>query len=1668
MKTSSCFIKPLTWFLLKLSFISFLQFSSLATFAGHEIAKELNLSDYNINIHYRNLLKNACDCRNDNTFIYVDTVKFGTERYYHKETLSPKTQAGEFTISPGPNTSKTYYLTANYTGMQKWGYTCMWPDKCNRQVKFDEPYKLETVRIKPPNNVKASDSISDSYIEITWEKGTDIPDSLHQYKIYRDTTLIATLAGDVRKYIDTKRPSGMKYSYTIETYTEGWGGHTSVRSNADYGSTWDLNFSASKSLTGKVSLFWKPLGNYFNGFLITRRDSIDSDKRIAISDIKNGLASGVEDANTVPGYTYEYCITPYSENSNTICAEGKSKPDGVIRGKVATATSADGIGVPINGIKVIAELNANIPQAIKGSRYSAITNAKGEYEINDIYYYNNAVFNVYVDTTSKGNITPEYIQVGLTSNEKIKQDVNFTDNSSYVISGRISHDNCPIPGVVVSAGNASATTDSSGNYNITIASGGSYKIKPSLAGFVFEPESKDVIIASNVAGVDFQSKTFREIYGSITGPCGISIGSATLRLISKKDTKDTCNVIEIKTNPAGVFSATVPALKYLLNVSDFKSSDENIVKKEEILAYFDKVMIIDLSLADSSSNNNDSIHIELVFRRKPKFTASNLGYASTCSNSGSSPVFMQFNEYKIQFKAEEVFGTSRCLIKKGFVVVKQNITSNNMSIAIDTVNFNENGVAEYKMIAGAPNLIEPHQKYFEAVLVVDSHKDTIHSRPVVLGYMPREETFVTVTPEMPFLVLHRPPGDASYSYIEKSQSISNSISESVLLENDLEVYTRVQLGRTISHEIGFIKSVSIEINAQLDITGTVAAGISELVESSIQVTTTATERFQTSDNPSITGTSGDVFVGGAMNMRYSIADVLRYDFDNCKFLLTKTIVMDPAGLSTTFIYTESHIRNSIIPELAQLASIQRQQGNETKASYFNNQISVWRQVVEKNKENIESARFIENKSFSGGVSYEYSLETSTTKSITYEYETYIDEGVAIEAGLSVAGIGAFGGVSVKSRRTIGQTNTNEVSKSNTVGFVLSDDDIGDSFSVNILNNSVYGVPAFKLAAGKSSCPWEPGTLPREGVQLSSSSYTRTIREGLPAVFNLQLGNLSQSDEDRVYNLLFDHTSNPNGAVIKIGGSPAVGNIPYPYTIKAGKNAEVTVSLEKAPEGPMSYRNIRFVLESPCDENIYDEIYLNAEFFREHELNLSFTGEGGKANLKPGIHRLKEGQHLLYASAEKGYEFVKWVVDGKDISRAGIAVDLESNIAITGVFRQSAEPQVMVTVANGGGGTVEPISGDHFYSKNKLVSFNALADDSKIFDRWIIDGKLFFSPNVELEASSDIYAIAYFKDLPVEYNIDLLVYGNGFTDIPEGKSSISDENLVLFAAAQEGYIFEKWIINGIEHTSNPISLKLSEDSKIELYFARAHSAQHKLSINLKGLGIVSPAAGSSFYSQDALVPLKAEAMPGHKFIKWEIDGQFYYDQTISLKIEKSISAIAYFEQDTTARYHVEIVCGNGGLSVPNPGIYNHLSTEMVSINAIPEDGYNFSHWIINGRINKNLAVNVPVKSDILIQAFFAKDEDLPLYSDGNKTEKQYMKAFVELVPNPASKSVNVHTNSPIVKLSVSKIETGITLISRYVPQTFNAFLDVSSLPSGLYILIVETEEFTKTIQLIIER
>jgi hypothetical protein len=519
------------------------------------------------------------------------------------------------------------------------------------------------------------------------------------------------------------------------------------------------------------------------------------------------------------------------------------------------------------------------------------------------------------------------------------------------------------------------------------------------------------------------------------------------------------------------------------------------------------------------------------------------------------------------------------------------------------------GKLVYDMVAGEPNSFaggaHPYEKAFFLNITAGSRKN----QPflywlLVQGTDQLTPTFTSRSPQIPDLVIHDPPGDGSYAWVEKGSSYS--LTQSISGRNKgggNVIYANAILGFNTTKEIGgLIASVETEIGLGLSVQGEWVWG-----EDSSQVLGKTfsyefAENFSTSADPIFTGNEGDVYIGKATNQRYSIARVLLYDTTTCMAEVRNLPNLDQTSIATTFMYTEKHIQGILIPQLKFLElSFRREASREadpdkkkkyiSDADSFQVDATNWTNIVAQNARQRDSLAVDTKKniSFSAGAPYEATTTHDTTSFREFEYLEYDNWtlGGGLEAVFKGAGpwVELSAGYLREMRSEEFRFNNKEEGNFFSVGYHLEDDDFGDYFSVDILTDTVYKVPAFRMYGGTSSCPHEAGTQPRDKASITiTPPRVDNVDPNKPAEFTATLTNKSESFETREYHIKVISATNTNGAVVSLGGYDIM-NDPVSYFLDT-LAYDVVMSVSKGPKA-VNYQNIGIMMYPPCEYELWE-------------------------------------------------------------------------------------------------------------------------------------------------------------------------------------------------------------------------------------------------------------------------------------------------------------------------------------------------------------------------------------------------------------------------------------------------------------------------------------------------
>ena len=816
---------------------------------------------------------------------------------------------------------------------------------------------------------------------------------------------------------------------------------------------------------------------------------------------------------------------------------------------------------------------------------------------------------------------------------------------SVLVRGLGAHDN-PGPGGIVQNERDSSKTGyrsnkgAYGNYNLTFLYNDIYTVTPTYLNHKFKPADSVVNLNANISKLDFVDTTTHVISGTFSAGCGDVIGAATLEFDDSLhigfDSLPQKSVFrkQVTTNANGKYSIRLPARAYTVKVVKYSGQDKTDpgTTQTSIKSYFNSLRsdTAQVHLVYRDISKKDTI-LNLEYHRAPQIAIVGLRDDSIRVNTCLATQYKNYDFWPqgikrpIKFYVYQGPASKGCLTDTGKVTIKTDISTYYGRFNYDTVAVSH-GVAIDSIVAAMPNTsTTPGDSAYSKTItakytdVLKRSFSTDTSKPalpivVVTGASidPSGTNFVTVSPQLPMLVLHDPPGSTSFAEWEQEVSSSKTISFSTKTAESFGTYLKAKIG--LKEMIGLFVITDIEaevgIDAELNTTRTYAS----TDESTI--TTSSVETLSTSDDPAYIGMDADIVKGQALNIDYREGLELDWDSTKCQIIPPKPImVTDVTGVGTTYDYTIGSIRDEEIPRLERAAVAST---NPDSARFFRSQEGVWQQLIDQNEDNIKSAPVIGNQSFSNGTIDKLSNTLTNDRKNTYQFDIDIDGKIANDIGFDIAGNGLTFGVSVGFAATIGGDSSFTKSTSTTTSYTLADNNAGlpgkfsgDYVSVNIKRDPVYGTPMFETVAGGTQCPHEEGTVSLYHPVISAKTTQLTGITRDTAVFNIYLNNLSLDPipgGKRTYLLFADAGSiqTAGAPTVKIGGSDAT--IPQSFDILSnGGQQPITIFvIRNTANGIYDYDNIKFIMTDPCfsqafptnfyqNPHEYDTVLISADF-----------------------------------------------------------------------------------------------------------------------------------------------------------------------------------------------------------------------------------------------------------------------------------------------------------------------------------------------------------------------------------------------------------------------------------------------------------------------------------------
>ena len=317
--------------------------------------------------------------------------------------------------------------------------------------------------------------------------------------------------------------------------------------------------------------------------------------------------------------------------------------------------------------------------------------------------------------------------------------------------------------------------------------------------------------------------------------------------------------------------------------------------------------------------------------------------------------------------------------------------------------------------------------------------------------------------------------------------------------------------------------------------------------------------------------------------------------------------MAPTGLPEKMQLSTTEMNE----EIEKLTAIANHPDSSTYVrNYSQNQVDLWQQILDDNQTNKDNSVFLDSKPDIVNLSVESSETTSIKNTKTVNIDYTFESSFGIDFLLEFAGTGLSGGFELSTQQTFGESVTQTGSSSQTISYVLDDNDGADTspkdqIPVDIFEDAVYGVPVFKLGAGaETSWPYEGGyqiDQPRLGNGSCDNDDIKVINAPItdPTIqseISIPIKICNDSKYARSYSLNLVNTSNTNEAIITMN-EVNLALLPFPFAAipPDGDCLIRTLNVKQKDSFTFDYRNIRLYLSNEKDTTVRDFINVSVNF-----------------------------------------------------------------------------------------------------------------------------------------------------------------------------------------------------------------------------------------------------------------------------------------------------------------------------------------------------------------------------------------------------------------------------------------------------------------------------------------
>ncbi|MFP3871734.1 MAG: InlB B-repeat-containing protein [Candidatus Aenigmatarchaeota archaeon] len=215
-------------------------------------------------------------------------------------------------------------------------------------------------------------------------------------------------------------------------------------------------------------------------------------------------------------------------------------------------------------------------------------------------------------------------------------------------------------------------------------------------------------------------------------------------------------------------------------------------------------------------------------------------------------------------------------------------------------------------------------------------------------------------------------------------------------------------------------------------------------------------------------------------------------------------------------------------------------------------------------------------------------------------------------------------------------------------------------------------------------------------------------------------------------------------------------------------------------------------------------------------------------------------------------------------------------------------------------------------------------------------------SVESQNESDTVSIQVLEGVTY-YTLNVNVDGQGSVEKEPDRPEYEESTEVnLTATPDQGWKFVNWT-GDYTGTERNITVTMDGDKSVTAHFQEKGAVIYNLTVDEEGQGSVEKDPDQPEYEEGTEVNLTATPDQGWKFVNWTGD-YTGTERNITVTMDGDKSVTAHFQEEQDSGYTLTIEVVGEGEVQKDPDRANYDEGTEVELEAVPDSGWDFSHWI----------------------------------------------------------------------------------------------------------------------------